>query len=110
MEKADLLRSLVVEQRGEDFAKKFTEGVYKKLQVIAQKRDDIAHSLWFIQYGGSKQELATEKINFKKAYERGKEFRFDEAKREVALSELEDILKLIHQAGIEIIHFGVNEL
>lgn len=69
MEKADLLRSLVVERKGEDFAKEFTERVYKKLQAIAQKRDDIAHSLWFIQYGESKAELATEKINFKKAYE-----------------------------------------
>ncbi len=110
MEKADLLRSLVVERKGEEFAKKFTERVYKKLQTVAEKRDDVAHSLWFIQYGESKEDLATEKINFTKAYKRGEEFKMDAAQSKVALSELEDILKLIHQAGAEIIHYGVNEL
>ena len=73
MQKVDLLRSLIVERFGEEKDKLFKE-VYTTLQECSEIRNDIAHSLWYIQYGNLEEgiELDTAKINIKKAFEKGK--------------------------------------
>lgn len=110
IEKADLLRSLVVERKGEEFTKEFTDDIYKKLQVLSEKRNDVAHSTWLIQYGSNKEAAITHKINYGKAFVRGKPYDFDKAKSNISLEEFDQYLELIDDVGAYLIHYGVNKL
>lgn len=110
MQKIDLLRSLIVGRKGEEFAKKFTKQVYKELVSVSEKRNDIVHSMWFIQYGNSKTDLSTLTINFQNAYQRGKSFNFEEAKKDISLEKLDETLSSIDKAVKQLIHYAVNML
>lgn len=101
-EKLDLLRSLLVERYGQEKAKRFTN-TYSKLKHSAENRNDTLHSLWFIHYGKTPDNLETRKINFQKAYERGKEFDFKRANKNVSLAELKDIIKGIESCSDELV-------
>lgn len=101
-QKLDLLRSLLVERYGQEKAKRFTN-TYSKLKQCAEKRNDTLHSLWFIHYGKTPDNLETRKINFQKAYERGKAFDFEKANKKVPLNELKDIIKDVESCSDELV-------
>lgn len=109
-EKADLLRSLIVERVVEERAKEFTESIYKDLCKCGEARNDIAHSLWFIQYGANKDNPETYKVNFRDAFERGKKFDFSKAKKNIDVTELEDSIGLMDKVSLNIIEFGLKDL
>jgi len=110
MEKADLLRALIIERYGEKKGKEFTSNIYTSLQRCCEARNDIAHSLWFIRYGVDKNSLQTEKINIPNAFERGKKFNFSKARKSVELKELENAIKLMDDMSLKVIEFGLNLL
>ena len=93
--KIDLARSLVIERYGVEKEKKIFKSVYTKLQNCGEFRNDIAHSLWFIEYGTSKEDLATHKLNWTKAYKKGKAFDFSNAYKDVSLEDLTEISKTL---------------
>lgn len=109
MQKLDLLRSMLVERLGEEVAKKFMPA-YKLLQKCAEDRNDIAHSVWFIQYGTTPEKLSTLKVNDSKAFQRGKKLDFTRAHQEIKLEDLEKISQRINQAHDELIKFVHSEL
>lgn len=87
MEKVNLMRSLLVERVGEEKAGEFTP-IYSELRACAEIRNDLAHSQWFIEYGNGKDKTSTHKINWLKAYERGKAFDFSKALQNIDLAKL----------------------
>ncbi|MBI4096438.1 MAG: hypothetical protein HY425_01845 [Candidatus Levybacteria bacterium] len=110
MQKADLLRALIIERYGEEKGKEFTLDIYKNLQKCCEARNDMAHSLWFIRYGVDKDNLQAEKINTRDAFERGKRFNLSKARKSVELKELEDAIKLMDDMSLKVIEFGLNLL
>lgn len=104
IQKLDLLRSLLVERTGEGNAEEFRP-LYKKIKECEEIRNDIAHSLWFIQYGNSKEDLNTTKINVSYAFERGRSFDFSKTKKTVPLSELEESGKKIADTSDEVFKY-----
>lgn len=109
-QKADLLRALIVEKFGEGKGKEFTDKIYKDLQKCCEARNDIAHSLWFIQYGVDKNSLGTVRINIQDAMERGERFNLSKARKSTELKELEDAIRLMDEMSLKVIRFGLNLL
>lgn len=99
VEKVDLMRSAIVGRFGEEKAKEFLP-VYRELIACGEIRNDIAHSQWFIEYGNKKEGVLphTKKINWKKAYKRGKNFNFSEAIKDIKLDELNSYSRKISKA------------
>lgn len=111
MQKADLLRALIVERYGEEKGKSFTENVYKILQKCVEVRNDIAHSHWFIQYGESESsDLETVKINAKNAFQRGKKLDLSKARKSIKIEELNEYIAMLDEAGIKLIDNGLELL
>ncbi len=92
--KINLVRSIIVERLGEDKAKEFTP-IYTELLNCAEIRNDIAHSQWFIEYGNKEEKVKpeTQKVNWQKAYQKGKGFDFSGANKDVSLKELDEYTK-----------------
>ena len=88
--KVQLLRSLVVERYGEEKAKEFKE-VANSIMECCERRNDVSHSQWFIQYGNIKEGIppTTHKINISKSLKPTKPFNFSKAIKDVELSELD---------------------
>lgn len=105
--KADLLRGLIVHRLGEDKGKDFIPA-YKLLKESAETRNDIAHSIWFIQYGSNPNDLTTTKINEIKAFERGKKMNFSKTITTVELSDFNRYLETIKNAERELFSFIIK--
>ena len=88
--KVQLLRSLVVERYGKQKAKEFKE-VANSIMECCERRNDVSHSQWFIQYGNIKEgiPLTTHKINMPKSLKPTKPFNFSKEIKDVELSELD---------------------
>jgi hypothetical protein len=104
MGKVNLLRSLVVHRLGEEKDNDF-RNAYNLLKQSAETRNDVAHSMWFIQYGSSPDDLSTEKINEIKAFQRGKKFDFTKAVATVKLTDFDKYLETIENAQRELFSF-----
>ena len=105
MGKINLLRSLIVHRLGEVKGKDFIK-TYTLLQNCAEFRNDIAHSLWFIQYGSSPENLETEKINEVKAFQKGKRMDYSKAVEKINIEEFDNALLVMQDASKELLKFS----
>lgn len=106
MEKLKLLRSLTVERKGDKKAKEFI-GIYKKCIAVCEIRNDIAHSMWIIEYGNIKEgeSPSTTKTNMKKAFPNGKQLDLSAAYKKVDLDEIKSYMEQINQTISELFSF-----
>jgi len=109
-QKADLLKSLVIEIFGEKKAKLFSKP-YKKIIKSSEIRNDVCHSQWFIQYGNLKEgvPMTTHKINLKRGSRKGRKFDFSRAMEDnIDLKCFNGYLKQIEEAIRETLIFFIH--
>ncbi|MDD2482797.1 MAG: hypothetical protein PHE32_03775 [Candidatus Shapirobacteria bacterium] len=106
IEKLELLRSLIIERKGIEKAEEFKE-IYIKCKKACEIRNDISHSLWSIEFGNNKEGISpsTTKTNMQKAFQRGKNFDFLSAYKQVNLDELKLEMNQINQTISDLFSF-----
>ena len=105
-QKTDLLLSLVIERSGIEGKEKFKK-IYNELEKMAERRNDIAHSQWFLEYGNIQEgiPLTTHKINDQKGLKFNKEANFEQAIKEVKIEELQSFVEEMLQEVSDIHSF-----
>lgn len=99
-QKAKLLLSLVIERNGNEKGVTFKK-IYSRLESAAKNRNDIIHSLWFLEYGNAKEGTPpiTQKINAQKSLKFNEEANFELANKTVTPQDLQqnidEMLQLI---------------
>ncbi len=93
-QKTDLLLSLIIERSGKDEGTRF-KSIYNALGKMAEKRNDVAHSQWFLEYGNIQEGVqpSTHKINEQKGIKFNKEANFEQAIKEVTIEELQTFIE-----------------
>lgn len=96
--KINLLRNLIVERDQRDNFK----DLYKKLKKCGEKRNELLHSQWFVNYGSDPTNISTHRINRNKLIKLGKPTDYKKMSIQVE-DEIDTLNKLIDQTIKEMV-------